>query len=105
MNPEIKRQWLAALRSGKYEQITHRLAADGGFCCLGVLCEILPDNSKEKIGESRELYAYFSHSSTLPPEIQNRAEIPDGVSGTLSTMNDDQRKTFPEIADWIEANL
>lgn len=28
--------WLAALRSGKYNQTTHRLHDSTGFCCLGV---------------------------------------------------------------------
>lgn len=39
MNPEIKAKWVAALRSGDYEQgrgYLHR----GGFCCLGVACDL-----------------------------------------------------------------
>lgn len=41
MNPEIKAKWIEALRSGKYKQGRGRLQRDGGFCCLGVLCDIL----------------------------------------------------------------
>lgn len=41
MNPEVKAAWVAALRSGKYQQGQRRLCVeDGGerrFCCLGVL--------------------------------------------------------------------
>ena len=48
MNPEVKKRWLAALRSGEYAQTTgklHRLDPDvfepndipAGYCCLGVL--------------------------------------------------------------------
>lgn len=34
-------KWIAALRSGKYQQTFSELkSADGGFCCLGVLCDI-----------------------------------------------------------------
>lgn len=45
MNPEIKTQWVAALRSGEYRQGTgelHALHEDGSesFCCLGVLCDL-----------------------------------------------------------------
>src|SRR6478609_6994253 len=35
------RQWIEALRSGKYRQIDGVLASENGsFCCLGVACEI-----------------------------------------------------------------
>lgn len=39
--PEIKAEWLRRLRSGEYPQ-TRRgvLRAGGGYCCLGVLCDI-----------------------------------------------------------------
>ena len=32
--------WIAALRSGKYEQGRMSLCSGGQFCCLGVLAEI-----------------------------------------------------------------
>ena len=51
MNPEIKADWSAALRSGEYEQGTGCLARTNitsptdrtpktRYCCLGVLCEL-----------------------------------------------------------------
>jgi hypothetical protein len=40
MNPEIKQEWVKALRSGKFFQATGALSTGGGYCCLGVLCEI-----------------------------------------------------------------
>ena len=41
MDPEIKANWLAALRSGEYTQAEGQLH-DGGnkYCCLGVLCVV-----------------------------------------------------------------
>lgn len=44
MNQEIKKQWVEALRSGKYEQGQGRLDYEGKQCCLGVLCKIAPEN-------------------------------------------------------------
>jgi hypothetical protein len=46
MKAEIKAEWLAALRSGKYQQTVGRLrrsdsCAPAGYCCLGVLCDIV----------------------------------------------------------------
>lgn len=46
MNAGVKRQWVAALRSGEYEQGQGRLhSAPGGgapaeYCCLGVLSDL-----------------------------------------------------------------
>ena len=40
MNSEIKATWVAALRSGEYEQGSSRLRNGNHFCCLGVLCDI-----------------------------------------------------------------
>ncbi len=43
MKVELFDEWLVALRSGEYKQIQGRLhdPDDGGFCCLGVLCEVV----------------------------------------------------------------
>lgn len=41
MKPSIKKRWLEALRSGKYQQGKGVLLdKDHNFCCLGVLCDI-----------------------------------------------------------------
>ena len=45
MNPEIRAQWCAALRSGEYQQAKHALRVlggdePGGYCCLGVLTDL-----------------------------------------------------------------
>lgn len=40
MKPEIKKRWIEALRSGKYNQGRGYLCKDDSFCCLGVLCEL-----------------------------------------------------------------
>lgn len=40
MDPNLKTKWVAALRSGEYEQGRSYLNRDGKYCCLGVLCEL-----------------------------------------------------------------
>jgi len=47
MNPEVKKKWVNALRSGNYKQGKGRLVSpckneDGRYeyCCLGVLCDL-----------------------------------------------------------------
>src|SRR6185503_6538411 len=34
------KQWIAALRSGTYNQSTGYLKGPAGYCCLGVACEL-----------------------------------------------------------------
>ena len=53
MNQEIKQKWLAALRSGEYEQGTQTLRSfDNKFCCMGVLCDLY---IKEKNAEGEKV--------------------------------------------------
>ncbi len=41
MNARVKKLWLEALRSGKYEQTRNRLNRYGMVCANGVLCVAL----------------------------------------------------------------
>lgn len=43
--PELKAQWVAALRSGEYKQGHGELRTNGGtrYCCLGVLTDLHPE--------------------------------------------------------------
>lgn len=100
MDPAVKAAWVAALRSGKYKQTSGRLRHAGGFCCLGVLCEVI-ETPRAFYGYKFELEGGENTSNHnlpfyfLPRDIQNQ----------LSTMNDKYGASFEEIADWIEANL
>lgn len=42
MNKEAKKKWVAALRSGEYQQTRDVLRAGNyrSYCCLGVLCDL-----------------------------------------------------------------
>ena len=130
MNTEIKAQWLAALRSGEYTQTSGALRrenSDGsvGFCCLGVLCEILAKDGKIKYqpeDEYSDLRKYgagvdgegdFVSGSafSLPYVVRELVGIStdagefedaEGCDRTLISLNDSQGKAFPEIADYIE---
>lgn len=91
MEAELKSKWVEALRSGKYEQGRASLRSGGKYCCLGVLCAV------------------------AGLEISTDGENVDGGYGpitelgvrtdTLWWMNDQEKKSFTEIADYIEKNL
>lgn len=106
-DPEVKAKWLAALRSGKYDQGYRALRpTPDTFCFLGVLCDVLDPNAWD--GDA------WSDKATQEPRLmtdelslhtERRLRFPRGAICTLMDMNDDQGKRFSEIADYIEANL
>ena len=68
--PEIKEKWLTALRSGNYNQIAERLASPNGFCCLGVLCEVL--EIPKTVGLNIQ---YEGSHSTLPFSATQKTDL------------------------------
>lgn len=88
LNIELVRKWVVALRSGKYRQCRGSLWMsndDGGksYCCLGVLETLVID------------------SIELQTDKDGTGRLIDQAK--LIFMNDQARKTFPEIADFIES--
>lgn len=111
MNKEVKAKWVAALRSGEYQQAKGMLRTDVGFCCLGVLCDLY---SKD-YGGSWKLYMFQGEMEVLPPTVQKWAGLdkpnPDVDTRSLSRHNDGggaddlTPKSFEEIAALIDQNL
>ncbi len=104
LDPEFKAKWVAALRSGKYQQGCGRLRNElNEFCCLGVALDLIDPKAWSGI-RWNELYG---------TEIGVTASLiglprKDSSVYRLAEMNDgeiDRKHSFTEIADWIEANL
>jgi len=114
MNPDVKTKWVEALRSGEYRQTKHKLHTKrGGFCCLGVLCEVaIKEGLDVKKNAGSDRYFYDHEEFTLPSRVQAWAGLDvDHEAGwhRLADMNDGYvegvKGDFPEIADWIDENL
>ena len=118
MDQDIKRRWLEALRSGKYAQNKGSLRQarpDGtfGFCCLGVLCDVV---MPEAWDSDASPYHNACGGGYPSEEIRRVAELGDvdpaikgvEISGqpqvTLSILND-AGYSFEAIADLIEVEL
>lgn len=108
MDAEIKARWVAALRSGQYEQAQGMLCIDGTFCCLGVLCDVAGTDNGAAGGRwtPTDCFTYQGETeeTVLPEGLRWRAGIPHDDQLCLIEMNDNG-KSFAEIADFIEANL
>ena len=110
--------WAAALRSGEYTQDTGRLRIGGGYCCLGVACEVYRIETGyggwfiDGIG-----HHFFgakgcaSHHTELPAPVADwlgiepdpQLRVQDGVRLAATAWNDGEGLSFDEIADMIEA--
>lgn len=122
MNQEIKDRWIAALRSGEYEQGRGYLKSDGKFCCLGVLCDLaLKDGIVEADEERSSNVSYGDPANSvdcsdhvLPWAVRRWAEIDSSLGDEimvditghpyLTTVND-KGATFEQIAQIIEEQL
>ena len=104
MDQEIKTQWLDALRSGEYAQATGVLRTwNDGYCCLGVLCDIVDANSWSDDSDTDRYY--YKTNDTLPPaSILQQVGLSMDTADELANMND-HGQSFYAIADYIEENL
>jgi hypothetical protein len=96
MDAKLKAKWIKALRSGEYKQGKTFLykANEEAYCCLGVLCAINGVSRTKMESECTTDIVWFD--SGLAKETRS-------LLGDV--MNDQEGKSFAEIADWIEANL
>lgn len=108
-------EWVAALRSGEYQQTTGRLRRGENFCCLGVACEVAGKHGiTRRVGDGYAAYPEdgWPNSSDLPYEVQRWLGL-DSPAGalvemhagkfTLDGLNDAALWGFKQIADVIEA--
>ena len=105
MKESVAKKWVAALRSGKYEQTRGALKDSNGHCCLGVLCSISPwKNTYTRMRDGENLT-----NRVLPAKIQAWAGISnpngryDGFE-SLASKNDDGA-SFEDIALLIDKHI
>ena len=126
MNENVKKL-TTALRSGKYKQIKKQLCNEGGYCCLGVACEVFMENGGKLDKKSTDYKAmsfaevetgklevykevtYNGQRTALPFEVMNwlglktvTGRFGDVVEQSLVYMNDNLNMDFNAIADVIE---
>lgn len=110
MDPVKKATWVAALRSGKYQQIRRVLYGEligeergvYGYCCLGVALEVCEGWTPNR--DSTNGYAFVECALTDWKRLFYQAGVFVTDITTLAQMNDAGR-TFDEIAAWIEEHL
>ena len=107
MTKELKKKWLDALRSGEYTQGRGRLRYANQYCCLGVLCDVVGYEWKEK--EKNCFYSIAGTNWIKNEEIREELGLSQEVQEKCYNMNDGtsgyKKHSFKKIADWLEKNL
>lgn len=126
MNENVKKL-TTALRSGEYKQIKKQLCNEGGYCCLGVACEVFMQNGGKLDKKSTQYKAmsfaevetgelklykevtYNGMGTALPEEVRKWlgfhtcvGSFGDDVKDSLAYLNDNMNYDFNMIADVIE---
>lgn len=117
MNPEIKAKWIAALRSGDYEQAKGSLRDfnnPNAFCCLGVLCDVVKNgiDGRWEMTDFEYRFVPFDggyRTGNLPSTVQSLTGVTqtgaiDSMQTSLTVLNDHGR-SFNDIADIIERDF
>jgi hypothetical protein len=118
MKSDVKLKWIEALRSGKYKQgfrtLMQESEGEASFCCLGVLCDVLGLRKEQLppdlyVPQNVTEYSYFFGTeklhTALTPQVCKSVGLDETEQANLIRMNDQQGKTFNDIADWIERNI
>lgn len=103
MDAQLKAKWVEALRSDEYTQARKEIGdyVAKHLCCLGVGAHVAnPDMILSCTADAtKELEKHGF------PKTTDQFGQFDGEALRLIKMNDEQEKSFAEIADYIEANL
>jgi hypothetical protein len=113
---EFAEKWIAALRSGQYKQTTDRLKAkdECAYCCIGVACVIQGYNDSQVMEDNGELNEIKINLDDYGDEVEYplheqygipMAMINGNLPNELINLNDSEKLSFTEIADWIEDNV
>ena len=116
MDPGIRAQWTAALRSGNYKQGQRNLRKNNQFCCLGVLCDLAAADGIVEVTPASEgdgIWDYGGDIGVLPHVVWEWAGLDDsspmvymdGRACELTVLNDEDDYDFAKIADAIDGGV
>lgn len=110
LDKNIKARWIKALRSRKYQQAQGRLREmDIGYCCLGVLCDVIEPRGWE-LNETWH-HSLAEGDIRLSRKMRRKTGLKWHEETMLIEMNDGDTEEnmaplgFLAISRWIEKNL
>lgn len=108
IDPEFKKKWVAALRSGRYRQghgLLRQESSDGKpeYCCLGVAYNVATRGKGWTLRPGNSALTASGEGAYLNKE--DAMYIPTRTQARLVQLNDGEKWDFKRIADWIEKYL
>lgn len=106
---ELYRRWIRALRSGEFKQGRNALQnLSGGFCCLGVACAVSAEHG-HNLSRYEVIQLAGDPGLIVNGGLQRRLGFDSWMfplnQGELANMNDVDKKSFDQIADYIEEKV
>lgn len=97
-NPEAKRLWVEALRSGRYPQATGALHSREGWCCLGVACDVAVRNGVPLNYEiNSDGFGFWDGMSQYLPVAMEH-----WMGTTMSPQVQIDEQAYDKLVDWAE---
>lgn len=107
MKKEVMELWVEALESGNYPQALGMLNNSvGGFCCLGVLCDVAAQHGEHVNDTQTEAGSRIKggNLAVAQPIVARWAGLTVSGGDRLIALNDTKGKTFAQIAKYIRRN-
>lgn len=105
---QILDMWIEALESGRYPQGIGVLRGKKGYCCLGVLCDLINPNAWQRGTNDIAAIEWFwgedqdQPQVLLPPiSVHKRLNISSQTMQDLSNINDTEAVEFKTIARMV----
>lgn len=107
---DLMDKWIVALESGEYQQtvgclnrvttfFNDEVIYPAGYCCMGVLCEVV--GIPTAIDSGSTVASYYGEEYFPPFTVRDWLEGYGLDIEDLSLKNDDERLTFPQIAQYL----
>lgn len=113
MKRELRDAVCAAARSGEYKQCTGQTVKYQGtkeeaVCILGLICKVAGIDMSSDDGSplvDGKKVGYEPIYAMINPALDEGDEFFGELGDKLFILNDQDKKSLAELADWIEANI
>lgn len=114
---EVYELWIKALEHGEYvntlnalKKVIDPVTAKPiiGFCCLGVVCDLAANDGGPQWNSNsadRSAESFMGQTSVFSGKMRQFLAISSNEISDIIGMNDDDRLSFKEIADYLDKIL
>lgn len=100
------RWWVEALRSGVYAQATGKLRDGGGYCCLGVACDVFRKRTKHgKWVQDVDGWMFVIGRENAGEVLPDRVQHWLGLDHDNPPINTEGKSTSEQEASYANDNL